>query len=85
MDIHKDVVVVPERYLISGTSGYQVAVEIDGIASLREATIGYRESGLAEITSGLNMGESLIVAGQQLVSDGSLVVIRNHEDSEAIL
>ncbi len=74
LDVHNSVVAVPELSLISGTRGYQIAVEENGIARLRDATVGYRENGLAEIVSGLELGESLIVAGQQLVSDGSPVV-----------
>ena len=73
LDVHSSVIAVPELSLISSTSGYQIAVEENGIARLREAQVGYRGNGLAEIITGLEPGESLIVAGQQLVSDGSRV------------
>ena len=83
LDIHQAVVAIPELSLINGTDGYQVAIEENGEAVIRTATVGYRENGIAEITSGLQAGESLIVAGQQLVSDGSPVhseVQRNVEE-----
>lgn len=83
LDIHQAVIAIPELSLINGAEGYQVAIEENGSAVIRTATVGYRENGIAEITSGLQAGESLIVAGQQLVSDGSPVhseVQRNVEE-----
>ncbi len=84
LDVHDSVVAVPELSLISSTSGFLVAVEEDGVVTLREATVGFRENGMAEIVSGLQAGESLIVAGQQLVSNGSPVILSGGDRGELI-
>ena len=84
LDVHDSVIAVPELSLISSTSGFLVAVEENGIATLREATVGFRENGMAEIVSGLQAGESVIVAGQQLISDGSRVAPADAAGRETI-
>ena len=84
LDVHDSVIAVPELSLISSTSGFLVAVEENGVATLREATVGFRENGMAEIVSGLQVGESVIVAGQQLISDGSPVVLAGTAGRELI-
>lgn len=84
LDVHDSVVAVPELSLISSTSGFLVAVEENGVATLREATVGFRENGMVEIVTGLEVGESLIVAGQQLVSEGSPVVFAGGDRGELI-
>lgn len=84
LEVHDSVVAVPELSLISSTSGFLLAVEEDGVVKIREATVGFRENGIAEIVTGLETGESLIVAGQQLVSHGSRVIPTGTESGELI-
>jgi len=75
LDVHDSVVAIPELSLICSTSGFLVAVEENGVVRIKEAIVGYRENGVAEIVTGLEPGESLIVAGQQMVIDGSRIVL----------
>lgn len=74
LEVHCSVVAIPELSLISSPSGFLVAVEESGLVTIKEVTVGYRENGTAEIITGLELGESLIVSGQQLVRDDSHVV-----------
>lgn len=54
---------------------YIVYVEKNGTAEERRVTIGGRQANLVEITSGLAMGDNLVVSGYQKLVNGSPVVI----------
>jgi len=53
-----------------------VFVEKDGVAESRVISIGVIEEDRAQITSGLNIGDHLIVRGQTEVEDGLKVIAK---------
>lgn len=71
-----DAVVIPERALFPRGAQQFVYVVRDGRAELREVHVGQRRPGQAEIVSGLQAGERLIVSGIQRVNDGVAVDAR---------
>jgi RND family efflux transporter MFP subunit len=52
---------------------YFVFIVENGLAKLKEVTKGIEESGRAEITEGLSVGDTIIVVGQNIVKDGQKV------------
>jgi len=67
--------VVPEAALSpSGQNQYVFRVR-DGHARRVEVTIGERREGRAEILTGVDEGDSLVVAGLQRLTDGALVSV----------
>ena len=52
-----------------------VAIVKNGIAELVDVETGYRTVGAVEITKGLNIGDSVIVAGMLFVRQGSKIKV----------
>lgn len=71
----EDAVVVEESVLRRTQSGYQVAVIENGGVVIREVTTGVFSEGSVQITEGLQMGDSVIVAGQRLLQDDTPVEV----------
>jgi len=46
---------------------------VDGVAKLVPVTLGARQPGLVEVTSGIKAGDEVVVAGQLKLHDGSKV------------
>ena len=63
------------RSALSENTGKVFVIE-DGKARERQLTIGARSGELVEITSGLKSGEVVIRGGQELLSDGRSVFVR---------
>lgn len=71
-----DAIVLPINVLRRTRNGYQVAVVVDGKADLREITTGLISQGNVQITSGIEVGDVVIVLGQNsVVQDGSVEVV----------
>lgn len=66
---------VPEEALVATSQGYSVFVVENGVAKMREVRVGLRETGMAEITSGLQVGEVVVRAGHMRLSDGDAVEV----------
>lgn len=70
----KDVVVVPEKALVSVQGTYSVAViGADNKVQLRRLELGTSMQGVRLVTSGLVGGEHIVVDGLQRVTDGATV------------
>ena len=61
-------IVVPEEAVFSVQGTQIVWAVVDGKANRRPVTIGVRSPGEAEITSGLNAGEQVVVGGQSMLA-----------------
>ncbi|HSH68786.1 MAG TPA: efflux RND transporter periplasmic adaptor subunit [Deferrisomatales bacterium] len=72
---HRGVVTVPLYSLLDRDGHKELYVEQDGIARRRTVRTGPVIDGRIIIQTGLEPGERLIVAGQQLVGDGSAVQV----------
>jgi membrane fusion protein (multidrug efflux system) len=68
-----DAIVVPEQAIVPRGDRLLVFRVIDGKAVETTVKIGLREFGRAEIVDGLAADDTIIVAGQQKVQDGSPV------------
>jgi RND family efflux transporter MFP subunit len=67
----ENAIAVRESVLRRTQSGFQVAVVEDGSVVIREVTTGAYSDGLVQVTSGLEIGDSLIVDGQKLLQNGT--------------
>jgi membrane fusion protein (multidrug efflux system) len=75
LEKREDRPVLPEEALVSTRTGYIAFVVEEGTAHRRDVTIGLREPGLVEIREGLEPGETVVLAGQMNLVDGSPVEI----------
>ncbi len=76
LGVRSDVLQIPEGALILTSSKPVVFVVRDGKAVSREVTIGERQAGFLEITSGLTVGEQVVADGAAGLTDGQLVAPR---------
>jgi len=72
--VKDDAVVVPEPALMPiGDRVTVLVVDKDQIAQLRPVKVGMRTAGMAEILSGINSGDVVIVEGTQKARPGGKV------------
>lgn len=89
---HENAVVIPDNVMKTQTAvkvnergeqttlkTYYVYVAEQGKAVMKTVTPGIYASGRVELTSGVNMGEAVIVVGQNTVKDGAAVAIANQQ------
>jgi len=73
-DVGTDSVVVPEKALLQVQGTYSVAVVgADDHVQLRHIEVGPTSGSLRVVTSGVNVGERVVVEGLQRANDGALV------------
>jgi membrane fusion protein, multidrug efflux system len=65
--------VIPESALVASLDGFSVYVVNDGQAHLTPVVVGVRDRGTAEIRSGLEAGQAIVVRGTQKLVDGMAV------------
>ncbi len=70
-----DVLLIPEEALVPREGRQYVYVVADGKALEREVTLGGRAPGLAEIRSGLGVGDLVITEGTQRLRPGAAVQV----------
>ncbi len=68
-------IMVPSNIIIPDSKNKQVVVVKNGQAKFVNVETGYRTESAVEITSGLNAGDSIVVAGMLYVRDGSTLKI----------
>jgi RND family efflux transporter MFP subunit len=74
-ETRNETLVIPKAALSLESIGDTVYVAEDGVASRRNVTLGFREGDLVEVLSGLEVGESVIVLGQDGLSNGTPVQV----------
>jgi membrane fusion protein (multidrug efflux system) len=73
--VHPHAVVVPVEALVPDSEGFKVfVVDKDGIAHARSIVVGGRTERLAEITQGVQAGETVVTEGAYGVEDGAKIV-----------
>ena len=70
-----DVLLIPNAALLQNPRGAAVYVVNDGKAALRAVQRGATYDGRVEITSGLSVGDTVVVAGNTMLREGSEVRI----------
>ena len=78
-------IVIPESAVEKISGEDSVYIVSDGIAVRRSVITGMRRGGNVEILSGVNEGDQVITKGQQGVSDGRAVVVRDNYKSTEII
>jgi len=73
----EDVLQLPNSALFRGDAGWQVFVLEDGVAQLREVTLGRRGGLRSQVTAGLTAGERVITHPDDSVSPGVAVRLRD--------
>ncbi len=89
---HENAAVIPDNALMTQTTvninergeqvtskAYYVYVAEQGKAVMKSVTPGIYEEGLVELTSGVNIGDAVVVSGQNVVKNGSTVAIVNQQ------
>ncbi len=72
----EQVVAIPRSALLySGSQAYAFTVGSDGLAHKKLIEVGLQVGDLVQVTSGLSVGDTLIVQGQSLMTEGTLVRI----------
>jgi len=74
----KAALVVPSAAVLASDDQSYVFVQKDGLAIKRQVTIGNRKAEMAQILSGINEGESVIVAGAGFLNDRDPIRISNN-------
>lgn len=75
-EVRPNAVVVPEEAILPLQGANFVYVVREGKASRRQVGIGIRAPGIAEIRSGLDAGDTVVVGGQERLQDGIPVMIK---------
>jgi RND family efflux transporter MFP subunit len=73
----RDGVVVPAGSVVRRPAGDVVYVVKGDKASERKVAVGIRTSTLAEVLSGVEAGETVVVSGAGFLTDGALVAVRD--------
>ena len=74
--IEPDTVVVPREAILIGQNGNYVFTVADGVAHVRPVEAGRTESNETVITKGLEGGETVVVDGSLMLTEGSKVEVR---------
>jgi membrane fusion protein (multidrug efflux system) len=81
-EVHHDTLVIPKAALSLESIGDTVYVAQDSAASRREVELGFTEGDFVEILSGVEQGETVVVVGNDGLSDGTpLQVLRRDGES----
>ena len=75
INIRKDALVIPEQALLVDIKGSYVYKIVNHKAVRVGVSVGTRKQGVAQITSGLQAGDQVVVAGQQKLIEGTAVQI----------
>lgn len=72
----KEAIMIPTQAVLPSTRFKNVIVSENGKATFKVVTTGYRDSARVEITSGLNVGDTIITNGLLTLKDGMPVKTR---------
>lgn len=75
VSITKNAIVVPQDAVLADITGYYVYVVHANKVSKVYVQLGTHVGTLVQITNGLSSGETIVSAGQQKLSDGSIVAV----------
>jgi RND family efflux transporter MFP subunit len=74
-DRRENVVVIPKSALVLESIGDTVYVKVGDVAERREVRLGYDDADHVEVVEGLEVGDQVIVLGQDSVSSGTPVYV----------
>jgi membrane fusion protein (multidrug efflux system) len=74
-NLQKPSILVPANVLIPESKNKQIVLVKNGVARLVEVQTGYRTATSVEITKGVNVGDTVVIAGMLFVRDGNKIKI----------
>lgn len=77
MERRPEALVIPKKALALDSLGDTVFVAEDGVARRRNLEIGFRNDELLEVLSGVKEGERVVVVGQDGLSEGTPIAVRD--------
>jgi len=81
-ETHADAILLPREAVIRELqSAHVFVVNEDNTAERRDVTLGMEEEGHLEVTSGLETGEVVVIAGQGGLKDGKIIKVISDSDS----
>ncbi|HHN75194.1 MAG TPA: efflux RND transporter periplasmic adaptor subunit [Acidobacteria bacterium] len=79
LDRHENVVVIPKKAIVYEDERPGIFVVAGGKAERRAITLGYQDEQRAEVVSGLDEGELVVLVGQSALKDGSEVIAEDEQ------
>ena len=79
-ELHTDVLVLPQTAIVETETGKSLFLLEGKIAERKSVTLGASNNGMVIVKSGLEPGESVIVAGQRDLVDGQQVRVTGRKD-----
>lgn len=77
----KNAILVPSGAISADIKGYYV-FKVEGNKAVKSyVTTGMHSSGNTQITKGLQVGDTIVVAGQQKLEDGSVITVSQQDNS----
>ena len=84
LEVHKDAIVIPGQAVQQGADGpFVYAITADQTLELRNIKIGMTQDGESVIQSGLEVGEQIVLSGQDRLKPGVKVTIVKPRDKNA--
>lgn len=75
LTVHQNALVIPAQAIVANVAGSNVYKVVNGKASETAITVGQRWKNHVEVLSGVKLGDTIIIAGQQKIRDGAPVRI----------
>lgn len=75
IEVREGTLVIPEAAVVPRSGRNLVFVVSGGRALRREVALGGRQRGIVEVTAGVSRGDTVVIAGQQRLSDSTAVAV----------
>lgn len=76
VSVAKNAPVIPEEAIQADVKGYYVYKVVSDKVGQTYIKVGTRVDNQAQVLSGLNIGDTIVVAGQQKLDDGSVIKVQ---------
>lgn len=77
LGVDKKALMIPEEGVMASLQGYHVFRVVKGKAVQTKVTLGVHKDGMVQVINGLQLDDTVVIAGQQKLEDGSVVTILN--------
>lgn len=81
--VHQGAIVIPEQAVVLRPAGAVVYIPKEGVVQERAVRPGIQRNGQVEIQAGLKVGETVVVDGASMLSDGAKIKVRETQQAAA--
>jgi len=81
VNVHRAATVIPEQAVVLRPAGAVVYIPQDGMVKERAVQTGVQRDGESEILTGLKSGETVVVDGAGMLSDGAKIKVRDASEA----